>query len=462
MVINNMETFDPTKYGAVKFDPTKLGASPVGKSEVTPIQPSSQPKEKTMIEKVGDFTGLSALGKAGGLLAFKYLSPQGIELQKKVTDGTANKYEYQAYSDIFSKAPSSKELLSSAGQTAIAVGTAGLAPAASLLGKIVQAGAIGAGLGGLQAFGEDKNAGEIAKQAAVSGLAGGATMGALNVVGSGIGKVINKIPETSWASILKRTPTVAAKNPQLEKQLSKEGIIGTSRSSISNKLGKEIQNIELNISGMLEGKGGQVSIPNVVKSLNSLKSTYSKIPGEKSSVAAIEAIQNEMSSKGQSISLEAANELKKSIYQVVQKSYGKGLLEVPAKAESQKLLARSLKQEIEKIVPETADLNAREAVFLQAKKAIDKTIARQTGKGIAGTGIGGYDILTGIGSGLFTGNPVVALGAIGAKKLGESPAVLSTVSSGATKLIDMFNNLSPTQKVLFYSGLRGLVTESVK
>jgi hypothetical protein len=421
------------------------------------------PKEKTLIEKIGDFTGLTALGKGAGLMAFKYLSPEGIDLQNKVKNGTASKYELKAYYDIFSQTPSSKELLSSAGQTAIAIGTAGLSIPSSLAGKVAQAGAISGGLGGLQAFGEGKDTGEIAKQATKSAIVGGATMGALDLAGKGISKVINKIPETAWSSILKRTPTVASKNPQLEKQLSKTGVIGTSRSSLSNKFGKEIQNIELNISGVLEGKEGNIPTKNIISNLESLKKTYSQIPGEESSVSAIENIQKELISKyGENIDRIVGNNLKKNIYQLIQNSYKKGLLEIPAKTESQKIIARSLKQEIEKIAPETIPLNQREAIFVQAKKAIDKTIARQTGKGVLGTGIGGYDILTGIGSGLFTGNPVVALGAIGAKKLGESPAVLSTVSAGATKLIDIFNDLSPTQKVLFYTGLRGLVTESSK
>jgi hypothetical protein len=39
------------------------------------LAPTTKPKE-TMIEKVGNFFGMGALGKGAGLAAFKYLTPE--------------------------------------------------------------------------------------------------------------------------------------------------------------------------------------------------------------------------------------------------------------------------------------------------------------------------------------------------------------------------------------------------
>jgi len=418
-------------------------------------------EKKTLIEKVGNFLGLEPLGKGLGLAAFKYLSPEGRELEKKVSQGTATQEELKAYSDIFGKTPTAKQVLSSATQAGILAGTAGLGIPKTILGKTIQAGAISAGFGGTQAFGEEKKPAEIAKQATISGLVGGATAGGLALAGKGIGKLVSKLPETSWSSILKRTPTSVAKNPKLETQIAKEGIVGLNREKISQTFGKEIQNIELNIADELSGKKQSILVKPIIERLSRLKMTYENIPGEQNSVTAIDKIIQEVSKKGNAMGVQAANELKRDIYNIVAKSYGKGLLEIPAKTEAQKILAYGLKKEIEKVVPEIKNLNARQAIFIQAKRAIDQTIARQTGKGIAGTGIGILDLMAGGISSLSYGASGM-IGGILVKKGVESPVTSSIVSAGATKLINLFNAVSPTQKLMFYSALRGFISEGVK
>lgn len=298
-----------------------------------------------------------------------------------------------------------------------------------------------------------------------SGGIGGLIMGGLGIVGKAISKIVGKIPETAWSNILKRIPTAIEKNPQLEKQIAKEGISGISRSTLSRQMGGKIQEIELSISDLLKGREGQISTKAVTTRLNELKQTYTNIPGEESSIKVIDNVSQGLLAKGENIGIQEANQLKRDIYGLIQKSYGKGLLEIPAKTEAQKMIARGLKEEIEKVIPEVKDLNAKQAIYLQTKKAIDKTIARQTGKGIAGTGIGLYDILTGgVGTlaGTAAGMPIAGLGLVAVKKGIESPAFLSTVSAGTQKMINYFEILSPTQRLLFYSALRGIIGESTQ
>jgi hypothetical protein len=69
-----------------------------------------------------------------------------------------------------------------------------------------------------------------------------------------------------------------------------------------------------------------------------------------------------------------------------------------------------------------------------------------------------YDLLVGgigTGAGIATGNPLLGIGLVAAKKTGESTAFLSATS----KLINYFNELSPTKKLLFYNALKGLTVK---
>jgi hypothetical protein len=124
-----------------------------------------------------------------------------------------------------------------------------------------------------------------------------------------------------------------------------------------------------------------------------------------------------------------------------------------------KIAATGLKQEIEKVVPEAKTLNQKQAVYIQIKKAIDRQLALGEGRGIAGLNIGMHDLLTGglfESAGLATGHPLAGVGAVIAKKAAESTLVRSSVAKAA----DYFNHLSPTQKELFYNGIKGLIVKS--
>lgn len=273
--------------------------------------------------------------------------------------------------------------------------------------------------------------------------------------------IVQKVPETAWSSILKRTSVDVAKNPKLPAQAAKTGLTGLSRQAIANKAEKAIQSIEVSLDDLLSNSKGTISTAKVAGYLNGVRGAYASIPGEENSVKVIDSIASQLLErfkKGESMTPLEANQLKRDIYQVIAKSYGRGVFEIPAKTEAQKLVALGLKQEIERVIPEAKTLNQKQAVYLQIKKALDKTIARSQGKGLAGTGVGLYDLLTGgiaETAGLATGPPLAGLGAIAVKKGAESPAVLSSVS----KLFNFFNQLSPTKKLLFYQALKGLTVK---
>ncbi len=278
-------------------------------------------------------------------------------------------------------------------------------------------------------------------------------------ISEGISSLIKNAPKTLWSNLLKRTPTEALKNPTLTEDAAKTGLTGMTRSSISAQAGEKIKQLEIALDDTLSGVKGKISTQKVAGYVKELKDAYKTIPGETSAVSSINSTLEDLTRK-KSLSVQDAQQLKKNIYQHIAKSYGKGLMEISPTTEAQKQIARGLKTELEKVAPEIKGINKQMAVYGGIKKALDKTIARQEGKGIAGTGVGLYDLLSGgIGEsiGLATGHPLLGIGTIAAKKTAESPAVLS----GTSKILKYFDTLSPTKRMLFYQGIKGLTARGI-
>lgn len=342
---------------------------------------------------------------------------------------------------------------------------------AGFAGKAVKAAE--SGIDTLKAGKLVKNLSKLTTKSAVEGIAGASTVAAQGgtkedirnvgivsaafpVFSKALSSIIEKVPETAWSAILKRSPVESAKNPILPAQASKAGLLSSTRTGLIEQAKKGIQAVEVTLDDLLKNSKETINGNKVAGYLDELSSAYSGIPGEQSSVATIQDIANNVRSLGDIPAIKA-NELKRDIYSLISKTYGKGTLEIPAKREAQKLIAHGLKKEIEAIIPEAQSLNAKQAVFLQVKKALEKSLSRTEGKGVAGTGIGMYDFLTmGVGTvaGTATGNPLLGVGAVVAKKVAESPAVLSSTSA----LLDYFNTLSPTKKLLFYNFIKSVTS----
>jgi len=393
-------------------------------------------EKKTIVGMAGDFVKNIFVGVTKPLVQSVAQIPMAADMAVQKLSGKENvqapTYNLPLYGEI--KPPTSKEQIAG---TALKTVSLGMGPVSG-----------GAAFFGGSAMEENKSAKDVALSAA-----GGAAFGKATQL---VSKGISKVPEGMWSALLKRTSTSVAKNPELEKQISKEGIVGMTKGGISKKLGLKIQESELQLSDLLSKNEGKISTIKVVDNLRSIYNHYSNIPGETEATNKILEIGNSLLDKGKTISVADANQLKRDIYGLVQNTYGKGLLEIPAKKEAQKAIARGLKQEIEKVVPEAKNINVKLAIYIQAQKAIDQRIARETGKGIAGTGIGLFDLMVGGGVG-FARGPISGLQALVAKKIAESPAIQTTVASGSQKLVNMFESLSPTQQILFYNGLRGIV-----
>lgn len=502
------QTTQPTQTGMSSspqpgvFNPASFGAIPV--QQTTPIQPANnvqgqtplQPQEPGVFKRIGTGVGNILKGAAKGLghtiSSSTQLAEQGLnQTAGRVGNAIATSGKNfsapqpsQAQQNIISKvnqalqpttlgqkvgfgAEQVAEFLAPGGAEADAVDAADKgAEALDLSEKATNAIKIGT-----------RTVTSAATNAAVTAAQGGsksdvATSGILGGVFGAVSKpvedLIQKLPENLWSGILNRTMAKVAKNPDLPEQAAGTGLVGSAE-SLSKQAGQAIQKLEVNLDSVLSGANGKIDGPTVAHYLDTLKNTYANVPGESHSVSVIANLQQELADKGEMSALDA-NQLKRDIYGIVAKSYGKGTLEVPAKTEAQKIAASGIKQEIEKIAPEAKNINAQQGIYIQMKNAIDRQLNMGEGKGAGKTGLGLYKLLTGgIGAtvgalsspdksitGRLAGAGAGAVVGAGAEGIAESAGM----RSGLAKTVDYFNDLSPTQKLLFYNGLKGLTTKA--
>jgi hypothetical protein len=169
-------------------------------TQQTTTKTTPEVKEKSVIEKVGDFTGLTALGKGAGLTAFR-MSKEGKELEEKIRNGTANKYEMEAFQNIYKEAPTTKEVLGSALSTATMFAPVASA-SAPLLGKVAAGAATGYAYDVAGNLGKNKEGTDILK--AGTSTAVGAV---LPVLGTIIGKSLKDAPKKLEEASLRLSPT---------------------------------------------------------------------------------------------------------------------------------------------------------------------------------------------------------------------------------------------------------------
>ena len=183
-------------------------------------------ESKSTLEKVGDFMGLSGLAKGTAIslaspyaqrLTTELLQQQGqiqnvllqrIKLAREQGDTNAverltkalqqNQITKLPNEAILEQAPTNKEVIGSAAQTAINILAAGLPmpKVSTAVGRIAIKTGIssiaGAGLGAAQAYGENKTPEEIAQQAFRSGLTSAAITGLLATGGEVFNTIVSK------------------------------------------------------------------------------------------------------------------------------------------------------------------------------------------------------------------------------------------------------------------------------
>jgi hypothetical protein len=197
------------QFGGTSTPPVQKTTGPVDYNKLASDFGGTSIEKKTpFVEKVGDFVGVTPLAKGLSAMAFKYLTPEGRDLEKKVNNNTATPEELQAYSEIYGTLPDAKQVAAGAAKTALTLGTLGTGSVAkTLAGRVVEGGILG---GAFTALDNLQN-----KKKATENLATGVAIGgAIPLVGAavkkgvqGVGKVFGGTGERIEYSLIKPTKT---------------------------------------------------------------------------------------------------------------------------------------------------------------------------------------------------------------------------------------------------------------
>jgi len=413
--------FDPSKYGAVrvdetqttgKFDPTKYGATLVQEETLAPAE-TVQPEKKSALGSTLKGVGNFALGVGKSFLETglrQITNPQSpiSPLNKLDPTGQITGQITKAF-----KAPE-KVNLPVFGETSIRYSdnpnTRILQTGEDLLN--VLPGAKGT-----------KTATQLAEQGA-KGFSG---------------KLIKSAFKVS-ANDLK-------KNPTLIKDFLVERIVG-SRKSIAKKSEQAVEFFETQLDNVIKeaSKTGKRVIDknNVVKTTEELVKKYENSAFPEMAETVKKKVVDYL--KNADNSIESAQEFKKNTYRIIKESgYGKiG----SAETETAKQLARGVKEELERVIPDfpVADTNKKIAIYAKAQKLMNDVINKASKNEL----LPFKDAVIGTG-GVMTGDPATSLGLIISRRIIESVPFKTYVANVLTStktqsLENLGKNLLPLIK----------------
>ncbi len=217
----------------------------------------------------------------------------------------------------------------------------------------------------------------------IGGIAGGAGIGKLSSLAADTG-----LANRMYRSALKVPPSwmPAAKVEQVADTALREGIPVSPGGR--EKLGSLMDDLNTRIADRIQegaGKGVTVSPQAVASRLGDVESRFATQVNPKADLAAIEASRKEfLASQPADIPATQAQALKQGTYQQL-KSKAYGELK-SADIESQKALARGLKEELARQIPEIGDLNARESQLIGLDKALERAVNRISNHQMFGIG----------------------------------------------------------------------------
>ncbi|MBZ5677114.1 MAG: hypothetical protein LAP61_22955 [Acidobacteriia bacterium] len=252
-------------------------------------------------------------------------------------------------------------------------------------------------------------------------------------VTAALSKVAEPVARRLYTSALKPSPAAGA---AAGRELAETGLshgISVSEEGAA-KLAGLIDDLNGKIKDTIQAganRGATVD-PNAVASrLDQTRSQFSKQVNPGADLAAVDAAKQEfLNGPGAGpIPADLAQDIKQGTYQQVRKSYSQLS---SAQVESQKALARGIKEELATTFPELASLNATDSRLLSLQSTLDRSVAR----------INNHDML-GLGTGLAAGAGAAAGGGPGAiaaallKKVLDDPGMKSklaiAISTGAKR-----------------------------
>lgn len=152
----------------------------------------------------------------------------------------------QAISDIGTGGLRTRDVVSSAAETALTLGTAGLANPTRLGAKVAQGAAVGAGFGAAEGIaGQGQNAGEIASDILAGGATGAVVGGGLPLAMKGAASAF-KVIASKFSGVPKEAINRAVNNPQLIGQaISKYAKDDSAKLQIVNQAKKALASVKL-------------------------------------------------------------------------------------------------------------------------------------------------------------------------------------------------------------------------
>lgn len=190
------------------------------------------------------------------------------------------------------------------------------------------------------------------------------------------------------------------------------------------KLGSNIDDVNAEIGDVINRNPGRViSKGSVLQRLNPVVSRFSEQVNPSSDLNAISESGREFADTAPSdIPGPEAQRMKIGTYRSIGgKNYGElG----SAATESQKALARGLKEELASQYPELNELNARDSRLLDLEDALERAVARSGNRALMGVGAPAV----GVGTRILTGSNPLALTAAGAKWALTDPEVASRLA----------------------------------
>ena len=240
---------------------------------------------------------------------------------------------------------------------------------------------------------------------------------ALGPILEGVGNKARDVAPKIINSVLKTSDKNLKQGKNIGKELLERGLYG-SEESLLTKANAGLEKSEKRLQSLLEnGVNSERTVDKkpVIDALEELRGFYDKIPGREGEVEAINSRIATLKTKT-NLTPAQANDLKRSIYQLREKSYGKDIVSIQADIE--KSIARGLKQSIEDIVPESKSLNKELNFYGGLKKQLKNNLAKGEKASVP---ISLKDLALSSGLGLATHNPLVGLFGLGAKALGSTP-----------------------------------------
>jgi hypothetical protein len=148
-----------------------------------------------------------------------------------------------------------------------------------------------------------------------------------------------------------------------------------------NKLRGLVDDVNTQISDRIAGSNALIAKDDVLRALGDTRSKFANQVSPGADLSAIDAVQmgfmQHPNLPGATIPVQQAQAMKQGTYKVLSNKYGQlG----SAETEAQKSLARGLKDEIAKAVPEVSALNAEEAALIKTLKVAERRVLMDMNK----------------------------------------------------------------------------------